>query len=112
MSIPGSSRDRRVAAIAIIWGISAGMFALCIPLVAITHGDLLLPLAVVVSTVISTGIVWWSPQPSLNSRSFTPDELEGLSERIANLEVICEPDALPLLAPSELQPEPNEDRTT
>ena len=48
----------RVAATSVIWGISGGMLAICIPLVIVTKTGAILPLATIVGAAVATFAVW------------------------------------------------------
>lgn len=90
-----SPKDARVQTTSAIWGISVGMLAVCIPLVALTESGLLLPILVLIAAAGSTATVWLSPQsrPQLKGQT-----LEQLEERIRSLETICSDLDLPLPA--------------
>lgn len=77
-----------------IWGIAVGMLAVCIPLTAITRSGPILPLAVITGAAVSTVAVWRSSDHKSGSNTLSPQTVEALSERIANLEIIVGSDAL------------------
>ncbi|MGB6300667.1 MAG: hypothetical protein WBF90_31450 [Rivularia sp. (in: cyanobacteria)] len=69
----------RVAATSVIWGVSAGMLAISIPLVIVTKTGAIIPLATIIGAAVATFAVW---NPDKNSR------VKQLEERIAFLETI------------------------
>ena len=79
----------RIATTAIIWGFATGMMAICIPIIDMTNDAVILPLAVVLGTSISTVAVWRNG----NRQSGEIDELTNkfrvIQERITDLETIC-----------------------
>ena len=76
----------KVAATSIIWGVSAGMLAICIPLVMLTKSGAILPLATIVGAAVATFAVWRG-----GNQNF---EVKQLEERIACLETIVSTDEL------------------
>ncbi|WP_017327167.1 hypothetical protein [Synechococcus sp. PCC 7336] len=50
----------KIGTTAIIWGFATGMLAICIPIISMTGSGVILPLAVIVGTTISTIVVWLS----------------------------------------------------
>lgn len=84
-----NSREKngiKVGTTAIIWGFATGMMAICIPLVSITHSNILLPLTVILGATISTIVVW------RNSREKVIESLDNFSQieqRVKDLETIC-----------------------
>lgn len=70
----------RVAATSVIWGISGGMLAICIPLVIVTKTGAILPLATIVGAAVATFAVWNGEKNN--------SQLKHLEERIAYLETI------------------------
>lgn len=69
----------RVAATSVIWGVSAGMLAICIPLVIVTKTGAILPFAAIVGAAVATFAVW---------RGDDNSQVKQLEERIAFLETI------------------------
>ncbi|MEL7245828.1 MAG: hypothetical protein AAGM40_26365 [Cyanobacteria bacterium J06573_2] len=69
----------RVAATSVIWGVSAGMLAICIPLVIVTKTGAILPFAAIVGAAVATFAVW---------RGEYNSQVKQLEERIALLETI------------------------
>lgn len=89
-----TTKDIRVAATSKIWLFATGMLAICIPLVAITHSDAIIPLVVMASAAISTVAVWGGfGKGSINASTKSMQEME---QRIANLETICSSQELEL----------------
>jgi hypothetical protein len=80
--------DPRTKGTYIIWGFATGMFALCIPLVALTRGAAIIPLAIALGAGTGTVAVWRSDR---HSKHRVSDDLTVrlLEERIANLEAIA-----------------------
>ncbi|MGD1910154.1 MAG: hypothetical protein ACFB2X_04630 [Rivularia sp. (in: cyanobacteria)] len=70
----------RVAATSIIWGISGGMLAICIPLVIVTKSGVALPLATIIGAAVATFAVWRGENQNY--------QVKQLEERIAFLETI------------------------
>ncbi|WP_414618877.1 hypothetical protein [Calothrix sp. CCY 0018] len=70
----------RVAATSVIWGVSAGMLAISIPLVIVTKTGAIIPLATIIGAAVATFAVW---NPENNN-----SEVKQLEERIAFLETI------------------------
>jgi len=50
----------KIATTAIVWGFGTGMLAICIPIISMTKSGIVLPLAVIIVTGISTLAVWLS----------------------------------------------------
>ena len=69
----------RVAATSVIWGVSAGMLAICIPLVIVTKTGAILPFAAIVRAAVATFAVWSGDDKS---------QVKQLEERIALLETM------------------------
>ncbi len=70
----------RVAATSVIWGVSAGMLAISIPLVIVTKTGAIIPLAAIIGAAVATFAVW--KEENKNSR------VKQLEERIAFLETM------------------------
>jgi len=70
----------RVAATSVIWGVSGGMLAICIPLVIVTKTGAILPLATIVGAAVATFAVWLGGNKN--------SQVKQLEERIAFLETI------------------------
>jgi len=84
----GSSSDPRTKGTSIIWGFATGMFALCIPLVGLTRGAAIIPLAIAIGAGTGTVAVWRS-DPHSRRRLADDQTVRSLEERIANLEAIA-----------------------
>ncbi|MGH1396676.1 MAG: hypothetical protein ACRAVC_21975 [Trichormus sp.] len=80
--------DSRVAATSKIWGMTVGMFVICIPLSAVTRSGPLLPLAALGGAVAGTVAVWRGDEQKSGSKSLSKPPTETLEQRIANLETI------------------------
>ena len=76
----------KIATTAIIWGFATGIMAICIPLVSISRTGIILPLAVILGTTISTVTVWRSSNQKAVELS---NNLQQIEQRIVNLETIC-----------------------
>ncbi|NJM72043.1 MAG: hypothetical protein HC862_18685 [Scytonema sp. RU_4_4] len=72
----------------VIWGFATGMFALCIPLAALTRGAAIIPAAVALGAGAGTVAVWRSDRHSKH-RLAAEQKVQLLEERIANLEAIA-----------------------
>jgi hypothetical protein len=83
-----STSDPRTKVTYVIWGFATGMFALCIPLAALTRGSVIIPAAVALGAGASTIAVWRSDRYS-KQRLEAEQNVRSLEERIANLEAIA-----------------------
>lgn len=83
-----STSDPRPKVTYAIWGAATGMFALCIPLAALTRGAAIIPAAVALGAGVGTVSVWRSDRYSKNKLE-TENSVRSLEERIANLEAIA-----------------------
>jgi hypothetical protein len=83
-----AKKDPKVLATEAIWGISIGLFGICIPLVAITESGLTLPLLVALSAGGGTAAVWLSPDRRQLEEADLAKEIKVLEERVMNLETI------------------------
>lgn len=102
--------DPRSKATFAIWGFATGMFALCIPLVAITRSAVIVPAAIAVGAGAGTVAVWRSDRRA-QSR-LEEQNVRLLEERIANLEAIASHTELDIqhqLKQLELQERPRSD---
>lgn len=98
------SKDVRVAATSRIWGIAAGMLAICIPLSDETDSGPILPLAVIAGAAVGTAAVWKSDQKS--QTTLPPYQVQQIEQRLANLETIISADDLDLrLKTHQLEPQ-------
>ncbi|MEM9006134.1 MAG: hypothetical protein AAGE59_21730 [Cyanobacteria bacterium P01_F01_bin.86] len=70
---------------AVIWGCAVGMFALCIPLIAIAKSGLILPILVILGASGGTAAVWL---PSNQQRKEDILKIQALEERVMTLETI------------------------
>lgn len=70
----------RVAATSVIWGVSAGMLAISIPLVIVTKTGAIIPLAAIVGAAVATFAVWSGENQN--------SQVKQLEERISFLETI------------------------
>ena len=76
----------KVAATSIIWGVSGGMLAICIPLVIVTKSGAILPLATIIGATVATFAVWCGGNQN--------SEIKQLEDRIAFLETIVSTEEL------------------
>ncbi len=83
-----TERDIRIAATSKIWGIATGMLAICIPLTAVAKSGPILPIAVITGAAVGTRAVWQSSDQKSGNSTLSPNNVEALEERIANLEMI------------------------
>lgn len=83
-----STSDPRVQVTQTIWGYAIGMFALCIPLTALSRGAIILPVAVAVGAGAGTVAIWRSDSRS-QQKLESDRTIRLLEERIANLETIA-----------------------
>ncbi|MDM9385810.1 hypothetical protein QUB80_34725 [Chlorogloeopsis sp. ULAP01] len=91
-----TDRDIRVAAISKIWGMTVGILAICIPLSAATRSGPILPLAALTGATVGTLSVWRSDDKKSKANYLSPQKLQYLEQRIANLETIISSDDLDL----------------
>jgi hypothetical protein len=89
-----SQRDVRVAATTRIWSLATVMLGICIPLTALSRGNPILPLAVITGAAVGTVAVWQSSDKKSPNSALSPNTVEALSERIANLEMIVGTDEI------------------
>lgn len=73
----------------IIWLSATGMLAICIPLVEVTNGSTVVPLAVVVGATVATLAVWLAPHDSYIQHIAFADSVQELKQRVGDLEAIC-----------------------
>jgi hypothetical protein len=71
-----------------IWGFATGMFALCIPLAALTRGAAIIPAAVALGAGAGTVAVWRSNRHSKH-KLVAEQHMRLLEERVGNLEAIA-----------------------
>ncbi|NWF59252.1 MAG: hypothetical protein HXY43_08085 [Fischerella sp.] len=81
-------QDARVRATSKIWGITAGILAICIPLSAVTRSGPILPLAAIAGAAVGTVAVWRSDDQKSRTNYLQPQQLQKLEQRIENLETI------------------------
>ncbi|MFQ4141182.1 hypothetical protein [Chlorogloeopsis sp. ULAP02] len=91
-----TDRDIRVAATSKIWGMTVGILAICIPLSAATRSGPILPLAALTGATVGTLSVWRSDDKKSKANYLSPQKLQYLEQRIANLETIVSSDDLDL----------------
>ncbi|MEC4894291.1 MAG: hypothetical protein SAL07_22950 [Oscillatoria sp. PMC 1051.18] len=73
----------------VIWSFATGMLAICIPIVAITHSGVILPLTLILAVSGITCTLLSSPRPQIENSPKSTSNLQELEERIVNLEAIC-----------------------
>lgn len=84
-----NNSDPRIQSTSIIWGCAVGMFALCIPLVRITKGAAIIPVAIALGAGAGTVAVWRPDRQTQNRSEHEQQSIRSLEERIANLETIA-----------------------
>jgi hypothetical protein len=84
----------KVGSTAIIWTFATGMLAICIPLVTVTKSGVILPLAVILGTSVSTVAVWRSGDRSKEKIEKLIDRVRVLEQRTIDLETICSSEEL------------------
>ena len=81
-------KDPRTEIIPAIWGITAGILGICIPLAAVTDSGPFLPVVALLGATVSSCVVWLTRQPQQQAPN---EELEKavvyLSQRVAQLEI-------------------------
>ncbi|MBF2004416.1 MAG: hypothetical protein IGS49_02795 [Chlorogloeopsis fritschii C42_A2020_084] len=87
-----SDRDIRVTATSKIWGMTVGILAICIPLSAATRSGPILPLAALTGATVGTLAVWRSDDKKSKANYLSPQKVQYLEQRIANLETIISSD--------------------
>ncbi|NDJ17954.1 hypothetical protein [Myxacorys almedinensis] len=83
-----NTSDPRLKVTCTMWGFATGMFALCIPLAALTRGAAIIPAAVALGAGAGTVAVWRSERHSQHGLA-AEQNVRSLEERIANLEAIA-----------------------
>ena len=78
-----------IATTAIIWGFATGMLAICIPIVALTKSDPILPLALILGASGSTAVVWRNSGERNSKVSELTNSVSKLQHRVVDLETIC-----------------------
>lgn len=53
-------KGAKLATTIVIWVTAAGMLAICIPIVSMTHSGVILPVSVVTGVTLSTIAIWLS----------------------------------------------------
>ncbi|MCA1991048.1 MAG: hypothetical protein LDL41_03240 [Coleofasciculus sp. S288] len=84
-----NTSDPRTKVTCAIWGFATGLFALCIPLAAITRGGAIIPAAVALGAGAGTVAVWRNSDRRSNNSIEAESHMRSLEERIANLETIA-----------------------
>ncbi|MBW4478377.1 MAG: hypothetical protein KME54_16325 [Tolypothrix brevis GSE-NOS-MK-07-07A] len=83
--------DIRVSATTKIWGLTVAILAICVPLSAVTRSGAIIPLAAIGGAAIGTVAVWRSDKKYQN-QVLSPQQVELLEQRIADLETIVSGD--------------------
>ncbi|CAD5960702.1 hypothetical protein [Planktothrix agardhii] len=81
------NRDIRLKATIWIWGLSIVLLLACVPALALTDQGILLPLAVLLATAISTASIWIFGS---SNKIDNDKELQKLINRVDNLEAIAD----------------------
>ncbi|MDB9375601.1 hypothetical protein [Nodularia sphaerocarpa] len=90
------NKDTRVIATNKIWEMTFCFLAICIPLAGITKSGPILPLAAIAGATLSTVAVWRSDEKKSTDQDLSPQQLEILQQRLANLETIVSSDEFDL----------------
>lgn len=106
MGHKANEKNPKVRATETIWSLAVGMFAICIPLVAITESGVILPLLVSLGAGGGTAAVWLAPDKRQQEEASLVQTVEALEERVINLETIYV--SLPEVAPPPLLTELDE----
>ncbi|MBE9103317.1 hypothetical protein [Vacuolonema iberomarrocanum] len=106
MGHKSNEKNPKVRATETIWSLAVGMFAICIPLVAITESGVMLPLLVSLSAGGGTAAVWLAPDKRQQEEADLAQTVKTLEERVMNLETIYV--SLPDTAPPLLLTETDE----
>lgn len=80
--------DIRVSATTKIWGLTVGILAICVPLSAVTRSGAIIPLAAIAGAGVGTVAVWRSGDKKYQNQVLSPQQVELLEQRIADLETI------------------------
>jgi hypothetical protein len=84
--------DIRVSATTKIWGLTVAILAICVPLSAVTRSGAIIPLAAIGGAAIGTVAVWQKDEKKYQNQALSPQQVELLEERIADLETIVSGD--------------------
>jgi hypothetical protein len=84
--------DIRVSATTKIWGLTVAILAICVPLSAVTKSGAIVPLAAIAGATIGTVAVWRSDVKKYQNQVLSPQQVELLEDRIADLETIVSGD--------------------
>jgi hypothetical protein len=85
--------DMRVSATTKIWGLTVAILAICVPLSAVTRSGAIIPLAAISGAAIGTVAVWRSSdEKKYQNQVLSPQQVELLEQRIADLETIVSGD--------------------
>ncbi|MBW4567108.1 MAG: hypothetical protein KME31_03505 [Tolypothrix carrinoi HA7290-LM1] len=80
--------DIRVTATTKIWGLTVGILAICVPLSVVTKSGAIIPLAAIGGAGVGTVAVWRSGDKKYQNKLLSPQQVELLEQRIADLETI------------------------
>ena len=83
-----TEKNPKVQATEAIWGFTAGLFGICIPLVAITESGVILPVLVALSAGGGTAAVWFAPDKRQKEEVALTQTVKALEQRVMNLETI------------------------
>ncbi|MBD2606639.1 hypothetical protein H6G81_19405 [Scytonema hofmannii FACHB-248] len=84
--------DIRVSATTKIWGLTVAILAICVPLSAVTKSGAIIPLAAIAGAAVGTVAVWRSDVKKYQNQVLSPQQVELLEDRIADLETIVSGD--------------------
>lgn len=83
-----NKKDPRTKIIQSIWGITAGLFGISIPLTALTNGDaLVLPVLAILGATVSSCVVWMTRAPKQEPNRELERTVAELRHRVAQLEI-------------------------
>ena len=75
-----------LAATIMIWSFATGMMAICIPLVKITESGVILPLAVILATTVSTITIWNSSSQKTHKIEILTDNIQVIERKVRDAE--------------------------
>jgi hypothetical protein len=80
-------KDPRTETISSIWGITAGILGICIPLAAVTESGPVLPIFALLGATVSSCVVWLTRPPQQTADDELEKAVVHLSQRVAQLEM-------------------------
>ena len=82
-----TKKDPRTEIIQAIWGITAGILGICIPLSAVTQSGPFIPIIALLGATVSSCVVWLTRSPQQASNPELEHTVAELKHRIAQLEI-------------------------